>query len=164
MEKTGIIVADGARARFITYEPTRDVDLDGKPRCIEQADLVNPEGRAAPREQFSDRPGRLHSSRGGPAHLADDHRQRHQEEVDRRFARRILEATQPFAETHQLGRLILIAAPRLLGCLRAQLDGRRLADLDIVELNEDHTQRPLLQIAALLIQRELLRGPAPTLA
>jgi len=164
MGKTGIIVADGARARFITYEPTRDLDLDGRPRCVEQADLVNPERRAAAREQFSDRPGRLHASRGGPAHAADDHRQRHQEEVDRRFARRILEETQPFAEKHQLGRLILIAAPRLLGCLRAQLDGRRLADLSIVELNEDHSQRPLGQIAALLIERQLLRGPTPIVA
>jgi len=157
-------VADGARARFITFEPTGDLDLDGRPRCIEQEDLVNPERRAAARDQFSDRPGRLHAARGGPAHAADDHRQRHQEEVDRRFARRILDTAQPFAETHQLARLILIAAPRLLGCLRAERNGRRLADLNIIELNEDHSQRPLMQIAALLIERQLLRGPAPTVS
>jgi len=163
MGKTGIIVADGARARFITFEPTLDVDLDGRPRSIEQADLVNPERRAAPREQFSDRPGRLHAARGGPAQAADDHRQRHQEEVERRFARRIVDAARPFAEEHALARLILLAAPRLLGCLRAELDGR-LGDLNIVEINEDHSQRSIVQIIALLTQRQLLRGAASHVA
>ena len=160
MQNAGIIVADAARARFITFEPSRDPDLDGKDRCVEHADLVNPEARAAQREQFSDRPGRLHASRGGPAHLSDDHRQRHQEEVERRFAKRILDAVAPFVGQHGLRRLLLIAAPRLLGSLRAELAGRQLPDVQVVEMNEDHSRLSLPQIAELVVQRQLLRGAA----
>jgi len=164
MRTTGIIVADAARARFITFEPSREPDQDGKDRCVEHADLVNPEAGTARRERSGDRPGRLHASRGGPAHLADDHRQRHQEEVERRFAKRILDAAAPFLGQHRLRHLLLIAAPRLLGSLRAELAGRHLRDVQIVEMNEDHSRRSLSQIAELVVQRQLLGGAASAVA
>lgn len=164
MHNAGIIVADAARARFITFEPSRDPELDGKDRCIEQADLVNPEGPAAERAPSSDRlgdcPGRLQASRGGSAHLAEDRRQPDREEVERRFAKRILDAAAPFVGQHGLRRLLLIAAPRLLGSLRAELAGRRLGDVQIVEMSEDHSRRSLPQIAELVVQRQLLQGAA----
>jgi protein required for attachment to host cells len=160
MRNAGIIVADAARARFITFEPSQDPALDGNDRCIEHADLVNPESRMAARDRFSDRPSRKPAPRGGPAHLSDDHRQRHQEEAERRFAKRILDAVAPFLGQHGLRRLLLIAAPRLLGFLRAELAGRHLPDVQIVEMNEDHSRLSLPQLAELVVQRQLLRGAA----
>jgi protein required for attachment to host cells len=163
MRKTGIIVADATRARFITFEHTEHPDLDGKDRCVEHGDLVNPESRVAPREQFSDRPSRKPGPHGG-YHLSDDHRQAHQDEVERRFSKRILDAAQPFVEQHGLRRLLLIAAPRLLGALRAELEGRRLSDVQIVEMSEDHSRQSLSQIAELVVKRQLLRGATSAVA
>ena len=68
MPSIGIIVADGARARFITFQPPDELTPGRGTNLIEHSDLINPEGDLPARELFSDRAGRTHGSPVGSAH------------------------------------------------------------------------------------------------
>jgi protein required for attachment to host cells len=83
----------------------------------------------------------------------DDHREQHQAEGYRRFARRIADATERFATEHEAQRLLLLAPPRLLGVLRPALDPKRLA---VTEIGEDLSGQPLKQIHEVLAARGLV--------
>jgi protein required for attachment to host cells len=158
-----IIVADGARARFMTLEVPADTALDGGARLVERDDLVNPEADVADRDLYSDRRGRGHSSKDGAAHALDDHRGQHQHEHERRYARRLVERAEAFVSQQQARHLVLVAEPRLLGTFRQQNDSRALAALDLVEISENLSRRTLEDIQAILASKGLVPGAeAPT--
>jgi protein required for attachment to host cells len=162
--RTGIMVAGGARARFISVEVADDEQLDGGPRLVEHAEMVNPDGEVPARGLFSDRSGRAHASSVGAAHGLDDHRDQHQEEIDRRFARSMGESAQRFIAEQQITRFIVCAEPRLLGRLRAELDPKRWRNVEVVELGEDLTRHPLRQVQQVLVRRGLVKPPHPPVA
>jgi hypothetical protein len=87
MARTCIIVTDHARARFITLETPVDASVEGGPRLVEHRDLVNPDADMPERALFSDRNGSAHASPTGAAHALDDHREAHQRETERRYAK-----------------------------------------------------------------------------
>jgi protein required for attachment to host cells len=77
----------------------------------------------AGRERYADaKTGRGRAARGGPAHGYDDHRSQHDDELDRRFARRILENFARLARAHRARSMILVAPAHILGLLRQELD------------------------------------------
>jgi protein required for attachment to host cells len=157
MARTCIIVADHARARFITLEVPQDASVEGGPRLVEHRDLVNPEADIPDRALFSDRNGSAHASPTGAAHALDDHRGEHQRETERRYARRLLEETERFVAHEQATRLLIVSEPRLLGTLRQQLSYERFRGVEITELGENLSRRPLEQIQSVLA----LRGVVP---
>jgi protein required for attachment to host cells len=156
MFESGLLVADAARARFITLQPPDELTPDQGSRLVEHSDLVNPEAELPDRELFSERSGRTHGSPSGSAHGSDDHRARHREELERRFARRVLEAAQRFVAERSLGRLVIAAEPHLLGVLRAELERHPLSGASVVDIAEDLSRRALDDIAAVLAHRGLL--------
>jgi protein required for attachment to host cells len=162
--RTGIMVAGGARARFISVEVADDEQLDGGPRLVEHAEMVNPDGELPARGLFSDRSGRAHASSVGAAHGLDDHRDQHQEEIDRRFARRIAETAERFVADQGIVRLVVCAEPRLLGRLRTELAHKRWRNVEVVELGEDLTRHPLRQVQEVLARRELVKPSHPPAA
>jgi protein required for attachment to host cells len=151
-----IIVADGARARFMTLEVPADTAIDGGARLVERDDLVNPEADVPDRELYSDRSGRGHASKNGAAHALDDHRGQHQHERERRYARRLVEQADSFVSRQQASRLVLVTEPRLLGAFRAQNDSRVLAALDVVEISENLSRRTLHEIQSILASKGLM--------
>lgn len=157
MVRTCIVVADSARARFITLEIPEDPQTDGGARLVEHDDLVNPDAEVPERGLFSDRAGRAHASPRGAAHALDDHREGHQREIERRYVRRLVEHADRFVKAQQATRLVLVAEPRLLGTLREQLPSERFRAVDIVEVGENVSRRPLDQIQSVLA----LRGVVP---
>jgi protein required for attachment to host cells len=161
MPSIGIIVADGARARFITFQPPDELTPERGTALIEHSDLINPDGDLPARELFSDRPGRTHGSPQGSAHGSDDHRERHQLELARRFARRIVDEARAFSSQHSLQRLVLAAEPRLLGVLRAELDQHSVGEVSIETLVDDLSRRSLGDIRDILVQRGLLPPVQP---
>jgi protein required for attachment to host cells len=161
MPSLGIIVADGARARFITFQPPDELSPERGTALIEHSDLINPEGELPPRELFSDRPGRTHGSPTGSAHGPDDHREQHQRELTRRFVRRVLEEARSFVAGHSLRRVVLAAEPRLLGILRAELEPHPIGTANIDAVGEDLTRRSLGDIRDILVHRGLLPPPVP---
>jgi protein required for attachment to host cells len=156
MIETSIIVVDGAHARFFTVEIPEEPLLDGGARLIEMRDLVNPAAHIPERLQFSDRMGRAHASPGGAAHALDDGRERHREESERRWIRVLLDEVERFVREARSARLVLVAEPRLLGVLRAQLVHERLHGIEVAELGENLTQHPVAQIHAMLAVRGLV--------
>jgi len=164
MPSIGIIVADGARARFITFQPPDELTPGRGTNLIEHSDLINPEGDLPARELFSDRAGRTHGSPSGSAHGPDDHRERHQLELARRFARRILEEARAFTMRHSVQRLILAAEPRLLGVLRAEQEQHSAGAASIETLAEDLSRRSLGDIREVLVHRGLLPPASPARA
>jgi len=155
MKRTGILVAGGTRARFISVEVPADAELDGGPHLVEHDDLVNPDGDVPARVLFSDRSGRAH---GAASHGLDDHRDQHQAEIERRFARRVVDATEQFRGGHGVQRLVIVAECQLLGKLRAELDPKRWRDVEVVELAEDLSRQSLRQIHATLAQQGLVKA------
>jgi protein required for attachment to host cells len=156
MKRTGILVAGGTRARFISVEVPADAELDGGPHLIEHDDLVNPDGDVPARVLFSDRSGRAHG--GAVSHGLDDHRDQHQAEIERRFARRVIDAAEQFRSGRAVQRLVIVAECQLLGKLRAELDPKRWRDAEVVELAEDLSRQSLRQIHAALAQHGLVKA------
>ena len=160
MKRTGILVAGGTRARFISVEVPDDADLDGGPHLVEHAELVNPDGEIPARGLFSDRSGRAH---GAASHGLDDHRDQHQEEIDRRFARRMVESADQFIQTQGVQRLVIAAECQLLGKLRGEIDLKRWRDVELIELAEDLSRQSLRQMHGALAQQGIVKpARAPT--
>jgi len=160
MARTCIVVVDSAHARFFTLQVPEDALLDGGARLIEHRDLVNPEAEIPERQLFSDRRGRAHASPMGAAHALDDGRERHRAELERRFFRRLVGEVERFVQREQARRLVLVADSRLLGALREQLQGERLPQVEISEVGENLSQRPVAIIQSILA----LRGVVPAAA
>lgn len=156
MARTCIIVADSARARFITLEVPVDPTTDGGARLVEHEDLVHPEADVPERGLFSDRTGRAHASPKGAAHALDDHREDHRREAERRYVRGMVEHAERFVRQQQATRLMLVAEPRLLGTWREELGYGRFRAVEIIEVGENVSRRPLDQIQAVLALRGLV--------
>jgi len=156
MSNIGIVVADGARARFLTVHEPDELTVEEGSRLVERSDLVHPEGDLPARELFSDRGGRIHGSPGGSAHGSDGGHERHQQEFARRFAGRVLEAARSFVTEFRIERLLLAAEPRMLGLLRAELMHHGLTGVAVVELGEDLSGRSLSDIRSILARHALL--------
>ena len=160
MARTCIITIDGAHARFFTLEIPEEPRTDGGARLVEAQDLVNPDAEIPARLRFSDRQGRAHASPLGAAHALDDGRERHRQELERRWTQRLASEAARFVQREQATRLLLVAEPRVLGALRDELSHAPLRDVEIIELGENLTQRPAAQIQSILA----LRGAVPAAA
>jgi hypothetical protein len=159
--KIGIIAADGARARCITAEVVDDPDSEGNPRLEEHENVVNPLGKLPARAAFADRPSRKPSGAGpaGAGPVTDDHRDRHEAEDERRYAREVVAAAQRLASEQRVTRLVLAAAPRVLGVLRASMEPFGIRDVDLIELPLDLSSASLPQIRDALVRRGVLPEP-----
>jgi protein required for attachment to host cells len=111
---TWIVVAQRAEARI--FEDYSDGEL---PVCIQQ--VRHPEGHLKGREIDTDRPGRNMGRSGAPRHgYSTD--QDPQERIADDFARQLAELLHKGRALGTFDRIVLIAAPRFLGRLRAVLD------------------------------------------
>lgn len=128
---TWILVADASRARlFENHRVQRTLELVFENDRPEQRD------REAMRD--SDRPGRVHERSGQVRHgmqAPTPARQRVREE----FARELVERLRAGANEHSFDQLVLVAAPTMLGALRAELD-EPLREQMIAELDKDLTK------------------------
>ena len=167
MSEYCVVVADASRARFFTLEEAEIPEVESGPRLVERSDLVSPDAVLQGRERWSDtRSGANVAPGGGPSHRYDDHRDRHQDEVARRFARRITDAAAEMAGREGVRYLVVAAATRMLGFMRETLSAPTGANgVEIREIPKDLTpQSPdsihrNLSAAGLLPARE--RPPQP---
>ena len=139
---TLVLVADGAEARLF--------GVDAKARRLE---LVAEESdRRAHRktsEMVSDRAGRGFPSAGGPAHHgmeAPTDPKRHEKA---RFAAHLAERLEALVDQHRVEALAIVAAPRTLADLRADL-APRVAELVALEIDKDLTHEPVNALEARL--------------
>jgi len=140
--KTWVLVADGSRARFFVREKNRSL--------TESEILISPEQRLQEQELVSDRAGRAFDSRGGARHAMEPPTtKRQQAAID--FARRLTDELERLRRGGELERLVLVAPPRFLGHLRAQLTSE-MQQLVALSLDKDLTQSSADQVAEHLPQ------------
>ena len=132
-----VVVVDGARARFFTLQPAELPELESSPRLVELEDLVNPEAEVPDRELWTEaKTGRNRAPNGGPAHGYDDHRERHEDELERRFANSVGEHCEALARREKADVIVLAAQKRMLGFLR-QTVVPRLKGMEVKEYTKD---------------------------
>jgi len=163
--KTCVLIADGARARFFDLRRPEDEDYDAGPRLRERESLVHPEGKLTGTELFANTKSGRHRSPqsgashgAGPAHGLDDHRSRHEAENERRFAKRVAETAATIVGGSSIRRLVVVAAPSMLGSLRGPLGTQLPKDLKVEEIPRDVSWHALPNVEELLEQRGIL-GP-----
>lgn len=133
-----VVVADRSRARFFLLEPAALPAVGGGSRLVEVSDLVNPEANLAGREAWSEtKSGRNMARGGGSAHGYDDHRESHEEEFDRRFAKRISAGVLDLLHQHKPRRLVLAASSSMLGLLRSAVSLPAGANVELRESAKD---------------------------
>jgi protein required for attachment to host cells len=170
MAHTCLMLADGGRARFFAVALPEDEDFEQGPRLRECSDpLVNPEGLMTGTELFANvKSGRNRapaagpglsgkaSAGSGPAHGLDDHRARHEREIERRFAKRVAETAAITVKEQRSRRLIVVAAPQMLGQLREPLSKELPDDVELEEVGQDLSWHALPQVEKALEKNGLI--------
>lgn len=114
MQTTWVIAADSSRARIFEMS---DEDL----RFEEIEDLVNPEGRQDEREVRVDAKGRFFGKNAQmQGHTAEPHVEAVQHEVVL-FSKRLGHYLEQARQEHRFDKLCLIAPPKFLGLIRANM-------------------------------------------
>jgi len=117
-----IVVVNRARARFFTLEPVEFPELESGPRLINRAELENT-GIREVQEMYTDsKTGRGAAPQGGSVHGYDDKRDKHLDELRRRFAVKVLERIQKLASAERARTVILAASARMRRFLYKDLD------------------------------------------
>jgi len=119
MRQACIAIVEAARARIYTYD---DTDPNGgrtpaQPALHEEVDMVNPGRRGHDEDRYSTtKPGIKRDSPGGGS--TDDHRDAHVDQLERSFAKAVVEEVDRITRMRALGRVIVVAGPHMLGELR----------------------------------------------
>ena len=132
-----VVVADGARARMFSLNRRDDITDTGGLDLVERDALVNPEQEMRGNEVYENTKSGRNRVSGGPAHGYDDHRSASEVEQERRFARQIADRIGGFSEGGANPRIVLVAAPRMLGLLRPALQGSAASKLRVDTLDKD---------------------------
>ena len=157
MSHYSVIVAGGSRARFFTLEDASIPELESGPRLVELMDMVNPENKVHEGTLWSaNKSGGNRAPGGGPAHGYDDHREQHEDEFERRFARDIAEEALRLVKSNNTQHVILVAQKRMLGFLRNTLDPLLKAGVHIQEFAKDLGKLPSQDLHAHLSRQHLL--------
>ena len=139
---TWVVVADGEKALFLRNE------TDGENPNLE---VIRKEEQDNPKDidQSANRPGRVGQSHG-PAKSAYDDTDWHELAKDR-FAADLADMLYERAHKGKFDRLVIVAAPGVLGELRAQLH-KEVADKVVGEIAKTLTNHPLHEIEKIVAE------------
>ena len=134
---TWVLVADSGRARLFQREEGHALK--------EVETFVCPEERLQEQEMTSDRGGRSFDSKGGGRHAMEPGTcQREHAAIG--FAAELGERLESLRTAGELDKLVLMAAPRFLGHLRAELGDQVLRQV-VLTVDKDLTQHTPADIA-----------------
>lgn len=145
-KETWALVADGGRARIL-----RGLNILGEPRGHQAAaaDIVHEAAHLRTSDYGTDKPGRSYASvgsrRSSMEATSDPVRVAEQD-----FASQLIDELETHLNAGDFDRLALIAAPRMLGDLRAALPAS-LKDKVITEIAKDLTKTPAVELRAAVI-------------
>ena len=138
---TWILVADESRARLFKAQ-AKDGQLE------EIADIAHPEGRMHEGEMTRDRLPRTQESVGGARHAIEPHTSV-EDKVSLEFARELAERLEHGRVDHAYDELVLVAAPRFLGVLRATI-GHEVSKLVVKSIDKGITRSTPEQIRSVV--------------
>ena len=157
MSECWVVVADGARARFMAVERQAGVPPRAALKLVEGARMMNRahtvSGRRAERKIKS---GRDTGRGSGLAHGYTDMRAPHDEEMLRRFATRIAGVAAALAAADKTTALVLVAERRRLGVLRAAFRPLAKSGVKVRELAHDYSLSTAAQLKRHLIDNDVL--------
>lgn len=157
MSEYCVIVMDGARARFLSLQQAEFPEFEPNSKLIEHEALINPEKETPAGELWSSREsGREHSATIGSAHTYSDHRERHEDEFERRFTQLVAKQTAHFIQTQQAPNLVIVAERQMLGFVRDSLIPLVSDGLHIQELAKNLTKLGPSELHEYLTHEELL--------
>jgi len=139
MYRVCIALVDATRARLFTFERVTD-GADTGDELVERTDLVNPQRRRIGHLQYA----------------FDDHRDDHVSQLDDKFARMAMAALRELIDEHSTQRVVICAAPRMLGRLRAAAPGLMPDDISRDELPRDLVKLSSGDVRTELASRGLL--------
>lgn len=143
MPTTWIVAADASRARIL--------QVADRERLVEVEDLVNPEGRLHNREINTDAKGRFEGPDRPGGHSSDDE-ERTVDHYNELFAKRVADYLDKARTDRRYERLVVVAAPKMLGQLRQELDK------EVEKLLLDEVPKDLSWFNAREIERYFAKG------
>ncbi|HEY5720408.1 MAG TPA: host attachment protein [Gammaproteobacteria bacterium] len=150
-----VVVCTGGHARLFTLEPVEVPELESGPNLVQQGELSSEEAGEHGAALWSDlKTGRNRSQAG--AHGYDDHRERHAEEYERRFAQEVAGETRRLVESRHVDDVVLVAHGHCLGHLRNAFAGQFHNGTKLHELHKDLGKLKPLEIHAHLAREKLL--------
>ena len=138
---TWVVVADGRKVLYLHNHGDNDfIDL----RVLDHREQVNPPTR----DQGTDQPGRAYDGTG-PGRSAMEAADWHQIAEDR-FARQVAADIEAARAAGRFRHLVLVAPPKALAEIRADLRKETIRDHVVAEINIDLTNHPLDKLEKLL--------------
>jgi protein required for attachment to host cells len=154
---TCVVVLDATRARFFILDETRAPETQSGPNLVELKDLINPESDERGSDLWSDtKTGVSREGGKGQAHSYDDHREAHEDEFERRFARRVIDEVKLFVGTQKAKTLVIAAAKKMIGILRPLVQRELQKSVTIHEVAEDLTKLNTVELQQHLAEHEVL--------
>jgi len=135
MNQYCVVVANGTKARFFTLEAPDRPEVESGPNLIKQKDLTNFEQQGESETLWTETKSGGNRGHGGQSHGYDDHRARHEDDVERRFANSIADECKRFSHNKN-SNVVLVSQKRMLGHLRNAID-TRLSGVKTQELAKD---------------------------
>jgi protein required for attachment to host cells len=157
VDRTCVIVADSARARFFLVEDS------GAPRAplklVERETLENPDLRTLGRSVTGRPRTETNTNReAGPVHPMGAQRERHRVELERRYALRIAGLAGNVTHSWKDGAVLLVADARLLGLVREPLRKVLQTKIELKELARNHAHLTPAQLRDELVASSIMPG------
>ncbi|MDX1593598.1 MAG: host attachment protein [Gammaproteobacteria bacterium] len=135
-----VVVCAGGQARLFTLEPAALPELESGPNLVKREELHGSEAGEPTEALYSDiKPGRNRAP-SGASYLYDDHRERHADEMDRRFAHDVADHTKRLIQAQGIHDVVLVAHDQTLGNLRNAFKGMINNGTRIREVAKDLTK------------------------
>ena len=151
-----VVVCASGYARLFTLEPAELPELESGPNLVSRGEVVSEVAGENGAALWSDLKTGRNRSQAGSAHGYDDHRERHAEEFERRFAQDVAEQTRRLVEGRHISKVVLVAHGNCLGHLRHAFQGQFRNGTSVTELIKDLSKMKPLEIHAHLAREELL--------
>lgn len=156
-----IVIANGARARFFTLQPTSRQHPPPEVVLQERDDLVHPNPRTAHSVALHGGNDTRRTASGGAGRNDDASEANWRREQDRRFAAQIVDKTAECCRQWHASDAVLVADKRSLGLLRQKRD--RLSHITVHELSRDLSHVTLPALYECLRAAGLVPHPEATL-
>jgi protein required for attachment to host cells len=143
-QTTWILVADGGQAKTFLAASKHKIEL------LSETAIANPPSR----DINSDRPGRTFDSKGAGRHAKEPPSDAH-DRLETDFIRSVAVQIDAAHEQKAFDKLIVVAAPKALGDLRAAYS-KRLAQAVSSEIPKDVTNLSPAELQAFLRQQDIL--------
>jgi len=162
MRKYLVVAVDSSRARFFYLVPAEVPEMESGPNLQEVEDLVNPELEEKGRDLWSeDKSGRGMAPGSGAAHGYDDHRDRHIEELEQRFARQVASQVSRQAQQHRSEVVVIASEHRMLGHLRETLKANLPGGIELVDTDLNISKLNIIELQEHLAKKGLLPARTP---